>query len=190
MIATDKIRKERRLQKLNLEKLSTLTGLSTSYLSQVERGIVNPSLSALTKIAESLDISISSLFQQEPENEVERPPYTVINPDQRHKLIYPGSNVANEMLTPNLKQEFEFFLTSVAPGQGSRDEPYSHAGYECGLIIQGVMEFHIGDEKIILNPGQSICFDPNVPHYWKNAGDCDVQAVWVISPSPFSFNNS
>lgn len=188
MIAYEKIRQVRRSKKLSLEDLSALTGLSTSYLSQVERGIVNPSLSALDKIAESLDISISSLFQHESEEQVERPPYTVINPDQRHKLIYPGSNVANEMLTPTLRQEFEFFWTSIAPGQGSRDEPYSHVGYECGLVIQGVMEFHIGGDTIVLNPGQSICFDPKVPHYWKNIGDCDVDAVWVISPSPFSFN--
>jgi transcriptional regulator with XRE-family HTH domain len=87
MIASEKIRKIRRFQKLSLEELSVLTGLSTSYLSQVERGIVNPSLSALNKIAESLDISIASLLEQKSDNDVERIPYSVINPEQRHKLI-------------------------------------------------------------------------------------------------------
>lgn len=190
MIAFERIRQSRRLQKLSLENISERTGLSGSYLSQVERGIVNPSLSALGKLAEALDIPITSLLKQENESQPERSPYTVINPEQRHKLIYPGSNVANEMLTPTLNQEFEFFWTSIAPGQGSRDEPYDHVGYECGLIIQGTIEFYIGDDKIILKAGQSICFDPTVPHYWKNIGDCDVHAVWVISPSPFSFNRN
>ena len=188
MIAFEKIRQARRTQKLSLEELSSLTGLSSSYISQVERGIVSPSLSALSKMAESLDISISSLFPQKNGTQVENLPYSVINPDQRHKLIYPGSNVANEMLTPTLNQEFEFFWTTVAPGQGSRDSAYHHVGYECGLIIQGTVEFHIGDDTITLTAGQSICFDPNVPHFWKNIGDYDVHAVWVISPSPFSFN--
>lgn len=180
MIISEKIRQRRQERKMNLEDLSALSGFSPSYLSQIERGLVNPSLSALSKIAEALEISVASLLSEEVDRRVSRRPYTVISPDQRIKMIYPGSNVANEMLTPTMKKEFEFFLNSVPPGDGSRSEPYTHTGYECGLIIDGVIEFHIADEMITLTAGQSICFDPNIPHYWKNIGDCDVHAVWLV----------
>ncbi len=186
MIVAEKIRQARRAQKLTLDDLSTMTGLSRSYLSQVERGIVNPSLSALNKIADALEIPISSLFVNQGENPPDQHNFFVINPEERHKLIYPGSNIANEMLTPTLNREFEFFWTTIAPGQGSRNKPYSHSGYECGLIIQGEVEFHIGDEMVKLKAGQSICFNPMTQHYWRNVGEIDVHAVWVISPSPFS----
>lgn len=185
MIVSQKIRQTRQTKKLSLEDLSALSGLSPSYLSQVERSIVNPSLSALNKIAESLEISVSSLLSQESDHKFSHPAFTVISQDQRHKLIYPGSNVANEMLTPTMMKEFEFFWTSISPGEGSRDEPYSHPGYECGLVIEGVMEFYIGDDRVTLSAGQSICFDPNIPHYWKNIGECDVHAVWVVLPAQF-----
>lgn len=185
MIVYKRIRQTRQSKKLSLENLSTFSGLSPSYLSQVERGIVNPSLSALNKIAESLEISVSSLLSQESDHNLSHPAYSVISQNQRHKLIYPGSNVSNEMLTPTMMKEFEFFWTSISPGKGSRDEPYSHPGYECGLVIEGVMEFYIGDDRVTLNAGQSICFDPNIPHYWKNIGESDVHAVWVVLPAQF-----
>ncbi len=182
MITSKKIRQSRQEKKLSLEDLSALSGFSPSYLSQIERGLVNPSLSALSKIAESLNTSVASLLSEETERKVLRRPYTVIPSDQRIKMIYPGSNVANEMLTPTMMKEFEFFMNSVPPGEGSRNEPYTHAGYECGLIIDGVMEFHIAEETITLTAGQSISFDPNIPHYWRNIGDCDVHAVWLVLP--------
>jgi transcriptional regulator with XRE-family HTH domain len=185
MISLAKIREIRRTRKLTLDQLAERTGFSRSYLSQVERSVVNPSISALDKILEALDITISEIIGDNNREDAE-PNFVVVNPEERHKLIYPGSNVANEMLTPTLNNDFEFFWTHIPPGEGSRDSPYSHTGYECGLVIQGTMEFHIGEDVITLNPGQSICFDPNVPHYWRNIGDCDVHAVWVISPSSFS----
>jgi len=180
-----KIRQIRSTRKMTLEALSEATGFSRSYLSQIERSIVNPSLSALEKIADALNISISFLFENDLTNENRVSNYTVLDSDHRHKLVYPGSNIASEMLTPTLNKEFEFFWTTVKPGESSRNEPYNHSGYECGIIIQGTVEFHIGDEEVILTPGQSICFLPKVPHYWKNIGDCDVHAVWVITPSAF-----
>jgi len=189
LIDYKKIRLIRRSKKLSLGTLATLTDLSTSYLSQVERGLVNPSLSALGNIAEALGIKLTSLFMSESTEEKGEYNFSVIHPDKRHRLFYPGSSIANEMLTPKLNEEFEFFWTTIPAGGESRSEPYAHIGYECGVIIQGTVEFQIGNEVVVLQPGFSISFDSTIPHSWKNIGDCEVHAVWVITPSPFSNKN-
>jgi transcriptional regulator with XRE-family HTH domain len=58
----ERIRDERRRRRLTLEKLSQKTGLSKSFLSQVERGLAQPSVSSLKKIAFQFGISVVNLF--------------------------------------------------------------------------------------------------------------------------------
>lgn len=52
----------RKINKLTMVELSNLTGLSQSYISEVERNIKTPSLDALFKIAEALNTSVASLI--------------------------------------------------------------------------------------------------------------------------------
>ncbi|PMQ01457.1 MAG: XRE family transcriptional regulator [Dictyoglomus sp. NZ13-RE01] len=60
-----KIKKLRKERRMTLEELSKKTGLSLSYLSLIERGLKNPSLKALQKIADSFGISPVLLFSSE-----------------------------------------------------------------------------------------------------------------------------
>ncbi len=48
--------------KLSQEELAFRAGLDRSYISQIERGIANPSILAVAKIAESLGVALSELF--------------------------------------------------------------------------------------------------------------------------------
>lgn len=57
----DAIRDERRKRKLTLERLSEKTNLSKSFLSQVERGLTQPSISSLKKIAQEFAINVVDL---------------------------------------------------------------------------------------------------------------------------------
>jgi transcriptional regulator with XRE-family HTH domain len=187
LLGSHKLRDLRRSKKMTLGDLASATGFSSSYLSQIERQLVSPSLSALQKIADALEVSMSTFFAEPVKDTVAAPRHAVIDADKRLKLIYPGSNVVNQLLTPGLSSAFEFFWTTVRPGEGSRDVPYSHRGQECGIILKGTLEFHLGEDKFTLQAGQSIYFDPSVPHLWRNVGDEDVEAVWVVSPAGAEF---
>ena len=55
--------KKYRLQKgLTQERLSELCGISTDYLSEIERGVKTPSLKRFIAIAEALNISCDKFF--------------------------------------------------------------------------------------------------------------------------------
>ena len=73
---------------------------------------------------------------------------------------------------------------TIEPGQMTNDGQVTHAGVECGLVIEGRMHVEVGEEVYVLEPGDSIYFESSVPHRLRNAGDTPVKAVWVDHP-PF-----
>ena len=60
----DYIRRQRELQKLSMRQLATLVGISNPYLSQIERGLRDPSEKVLDAIARSLEVSAETLQAQ------------------------------------------------------------------------------------------------------------------------------
>lgn len=58
------IRAQRQMANLSLRQLSALTEVSNPYLSQVERGLHEPSVRVLKSIAEALNVSAETLFEQ------------------------------------------------------------------------------------------------------------------------------
>jgi transcriptional regulator with XRE-family HTH domain len=58
------IRAQRQLANLSLRQLSALTEVSNPYLSQVERGLHEPSVRVLRSIANALNVSSETLFER------------------------------------------------------------------------------------------------------------------------------
>jgi len=58
------IRSQRKLANLSLRQLAELTSLSNPYLSQVERGLHQPSVRALKSIADALNVSAETLLAE------------------------------------------------------------------------------------------------------------------------------
>ena len=58
------LRNQRLLAQLSLRSLAKLTNVSDSYLSQVERGLYEPSPEVLKSIAEALKIPINGLYER------------------------------------------------------------------------------------------------------------------------------
>jgi transcriptional regulator with XRE-family HTH domain len=58
------IRSQRRLANLSLRELAARTHVSNPYLSQIERGLHEPSVRVLKAIADALDLSAETLLSQ------------------------------------------------------------------------------------------------------------------------------
>jgi transcriptional regulator with XRE-family HTH domain len=58
------IRAQRQMANLSLRQLSALAKVSNPYLSQVERGLHEPSMRVLKSIADALNVSAGTLFEQ------------------------------------------------------------------------------------------------------------------------------
>lgn len=58
------IRSQRNLARLSLRDMAELTGVSNAYLSQIERGLHEPSVKVLTAVAKALNLSADALLAQ------------------------------------------------------------------------------------------------------------------------------
>jgi len=57
------IRRQRELQELSMRQLADLVGISNPYLSQIERGLREPSEKVLDAIAQNLQLSADALHE-------------------------------------------------------------------------------------------------------------------------------
>jgi transcriptional regulator with XRE-family HTH domain len=184
------IRSRRVAQKMSLAQVAEVAGVSTSFVSQVERGVANPTLSTLKSLVEAIGSSVGSLLEDDPSADGvaqvrSDTGIAVLRAGQRRRIVYPGSAIANELLSPSLQRKMEIIWVEAAPGASSGGHPHMHEGEECGIVISGQMHFKVGDTDCVLGPRDAIYFSSDIPHQWENVGDEPLVAIWIITPPTF-----
>lgn len=172
---------------LTLEDVATRSGCSLGSLSQLERGLGNPSFATLVKIAHALSVSVGRLVELE---QVAKPAVSpVVRRDQRRRLnphnAVPGDGTIYELLTPDLDRALEVIYLKVPPGSSTEATPFVHEGEEVGHILKGTQEVHVHGVTHTLEAGDSIFYPSTVPHWYRNAGEEAVEAIWIITPPTF-----
>ncbi len=155
--------------------------MTASYLSQIERSIIEPSLSALRKISACLETPLYVFLTDEVD------PYVLVKSNERKKLDLPDSSMTYEFLTPmvsdkntNLKMEIIYF--QLEPDSWSSDELLSHPADECIFIMQGEVDVFLFEKKYSMQKGDSIYIQPNVAHRLLNTGKEIAIGISSISP--------
>jgi transcriptional regulator with XRE-family HTH domain len=183
-----KIRQYRKSLQLTLAELASQCSISPSFLSQIERDQANPSVATLHNIADTFGLPLASFFEKPANANNKSPKETaakVVRADQRKTLIYPGSGIRNELLSPDLQRDIQMMRVIIPPGVGTGENPLVHEGEECGVVLQGQVEIWVGDETYILNPGDAIYQSSTIPHRSRNIGDDDVIIIVAITPPSF-----
>ena len=177
---SERVQRLRQQRGLSLEELAAASDVSASFLSQLERGIGNPSFLTLTKIARALSTPIGYLFGEEPSAA-----NGIVRRHKRKRLIPPNVDLVYELITPDLNRPFEVVSIEIAPGMAEPDSPFLHSGEECVLVLEGEVAFHLGDEMYRLGQGDSITFPGHVPHWANNPGKKNASLIVVIAPPAF-----
>lgn len=198
-----RIREERRKKNLTLEQFSQKTKLSKSFISQIERGLAQPSVSSLKKIAQQFGISVVNLFMNGTNNQnsfghlpiVEKnrgngmayaEDVKVVRAKRRKSLTLPGSKVSYDLLTPDLNRLLEVMYVRIGPNESSGDEPViDPPGEKFGLVLEGALEVRVRDEIYELQAGDSIYFPAHFPHAWRGLGKEPIEVIWVLTPPRF-----
>lgn len=182
------IRELRRERQLSTAALATRCGVSTSLISQVERGLTAPSLEVLWAIARALDVPIGLFFQADV-GVPEAPPTasretTVVRAESRKRLGLTPS-LTYQLLSPDLQHQIEFVWVEFGPGEQGPVEPFRHAGEEQMVVIRGEMHVYIDGVEYVLREGDAITFDSSVPHRSVNRGDVPAVVIAAITPPSF-----
>jgi transcriptional regulator with XRE-family HTH domain len=174
------IRKARKSSRMRLADLAEKARLSVSFLSQVERGIINPSINSLRRIALALDTTLSSFFDEPKPSEG-----PVVRKEDRKVLIKKDSGLTYQLLSPNHDRRIEFLLTRLEVGASSANSPMAHKGDEAALVLQGGCAFELGNDRYDLKEGDSIYITENTPHRFTNTSNVPLVIVSAISPPGF-----
>lgn len=102
----EKIAEVRKKQNLSIRDLAKLADVTPSLLSQIERGLANPSVNSLKSIASSLNVPLFTFFVSEVDKK-----NLIVRHDNRKKVILPGSKeVVYEILIPDSSGNLEFAI--------------------------------------------------------------------------------
>ena len=176
------IRTLRKEKGLSLRELSQLAGLSTGFLSMVERGRSSLALTSLNNVAKALDTDLADLFASERKVRVSHPLPHVSRAKEDGHLSIASSQRVYKVLSPRAPGlVFEPLLVTVEPNS-DLEEPYSHEGEEFAYVIEGELIFAVDSEEYRLGPGDSIHLLPTVPHAIRNDTEEPAKVLWVLTP--------
>jgi quercetin dioxygenase-like cupin family protein len=147
-------------------------------LSQIERGVVSPSIDTLCMVCRALDLDVADLFRRLSLAE----PVRVHHKGERLTMKQSGVSYEQLMTSQTARFPAEMFLIEIAESQGTAMSGGGHEGVEIGYVLGGEARLETGAASVELHEGDSVYFEAALPHRLINTGRGVFRAVWSISP--------
>ncbi|MCP4682227.1 MAG: helix-turn-helix domain-containing protein [Desulfobacterales bacterium] len=164
-----KLRKEK---DLTLKHLGNETGLSTSYISRVEKGEVMPPVAVLLQLSRALEIDSGVLLMEEKKQAGKQS----ADDYQKRTKDYTYENLTPEARHKHLKA-FKIFIDPESEHKGVS---YQHLGEEFVYVLKGKIEVTVGENKNILGPEQSLHFNSSIIHKLQNVSPEKAELLVVL----------
>ncbi len=171
-----KVMQYRQKNNLTLQELAKRTQLSNAVISQIERGIGNPTYSVLQAIAAEMGISVSNLVMDEIKNEdlVLRKENRRIMHDTGHDFVMYG------LLTENpAHNNMDMIYIRLAPHCDTTGGYWIHPEEECIYVMSGEVRMEFEEETICLHAGDTLRVLPGRKHLLHNDSDKDACLINV-----------
>lgn len=169
---------------LSLRELSLRTGLSVGMLSQIERNVTSPSLKTLTKLRIGLDVPLSALFEDDGEAPGPGATHSPVRKKSARPTLDIGEGVLKVLLSPASASNLQLMMLVIQPGGGTKDTVVGVPGEKAALVLKGTLEITVAEETHLLSEGDTIQFDAETPHSFRNPAGTEAQILWVIGQLP------
>lgn len=165
-IVAKNIKRLREKNKLSMDELSKLSGVSKSMLSQIVRGEGNPTISTLWKISNGMNVPFDALTVR-PES-----PYEIVKTSELQPLLEDGGKVKNYSIFPDDdNRRFAVYYLELDGGSYWESEPHLRGTTEFITIFKGNIEIETEDQRFSVATGESIRFKADRVHSYRNVGD-------------------
>ena len=172
-----RLRELRRARGVSLADVADGTGISPSFLSMVEKGKSDITISRLMRLVHWFGVSVADLVQ-----EPNTSPVQVVRADARRSLRLADERISIQMLTPDGQHAMMPVINVYDEGGGMAD-PTRHDGEEFVHVLEGRLELTVGgSDPIVLEPGDSAYYRSDVPHSFRNAGAGVARFFGVTTP--------
>ncbi|HEX9019327.1 MAG TPA: helix-turn-helix domain-containing protein [Anaerolineaceae bacterium] len=161
---------------ISMRALARRSGLSANALSMIERGLTSPSVSTLNKLAMALEVPITAFFRQEPVRE----PIVFRKASERSRVPFLRGMIEG-LGGESFVGRVDAFLLTLENGGSSGPHGMIHTGHELVFCMRGTLEYEVGDQRFLMEPGDSLIFAAQLIHRWRNVGNSVVNAIIIIS---------
>ncbi|OZM79220.1 helix-turn-helix domain-containing protein [Pseudonocardia sp. MH-G8] len=161
-----RLRSLRRNRGITLADLSVTTGISESTLSRLESGRRRANLELLLPLARAYGVPLDDLVGAPPTGD----PRVHLRPVHRNGRTFiplsrrAGGVQAYKMLIPGRREPVE-------------PDPQAHEGYEWLYVLDGRLRMVLGEQELVLTPGEAAEFDTHLPHWFDAAGGAPVELL-------------
>lgn len=174
------LRSVRTARGLRLSDLAKESGLSASFLSQVEQGQSDISVGRLIRIAQALHVRLTDLVELPPP-----PSRPLVRADDRVSVPNPTEGLAIELLAASLADGHQYALSTLGPHITAEARTYRIPGQAYFVYIvsgRSVIEFTTGDPAT-LEAGDSISFKSEDYRRMTNLEDEPTILIWISVPA-------
>lgn len=172
----------RRNRKMTIREFSKYSGISTSLISQIERGQANPSLEILTILSKALNVPLYSLFLEDVELE------SLISRKKDRKTIYfkNDDQCLYDVLTPDfIKTHIEMLMMDLYPNSATTKKYFVHQNKEeLAVLMNGSVFVELDNIEFELYEGDLVRIPPNIKHRFINKSmDLVATVLFVLTPA-------
>jgi len=178
------IRELRTKDHLTISELAAQAGISRGMLSKIETGQASTSLDTLSRIAQSLGVSLAHLFRN----------YDM--PEGGAQLVKNGAGM--EVVRRGTRRGHTYHLLAYDRGPKRSFEPFlitmddasevfpsfEHPGTEFIYMLKGKIEYRHGQQTYTLEPGDALTFRGDVPHGPERLLDLPIYFLSIIVYGP------
>ncbi len=176
-VISRRVRTLRKAKGWTLDQLASLSGVSRSMLSQIERGVANPTLGVTHKIAQALGLSLGQLV----ENSARRPTIDVIRANDRSHLFRDDQHARIRTLSPlPLEKDVEFYEVRLPARETLGSAPHFKGTREFLTVESGRVQVVSVDESVELSAGDSAHYRADIQHAIENVVDDEALVFLVV----------
>lgn len=175
----DRIRKRREYLNIHTNDLANTIGVSTSFISQIERDKASPSILTLKKIANYLNTTVGALIG---ENETLFA-HPLLKAHER-KFVKKNDNGTSLYLLSHHdpKKGMETFMVHFDKGSDSSQILTSnHPRQEFCYVLKGHLKVVLNTSEYTLEEGDGFYFHSGYHHLFTNTGEGIAQLLWVVN---------
>ncbi len=170
---------------LTIAQVSEKAGVSRGMLSKIETGSTMAGMDTLARIARALGVGMSALFSR----------YDATAATAQHVKSGAGMEVVRRgtksghtyhllAYDQGPVKVFEPFLISIED-DSQRYPSFQHPGVEFIYMLEGVIEYRCGQQTYVLEPGDSLSFQGDIPHGPEQLTRCPIKFLSItIYPRP------
>ncbi len=175
-----RLRRIRQSRRRTLRDVAGAARVSESFLSQLERGVVQASVASLQRIAQALQLEVHELFGPRPDASPR-----VTRMAGSESLAF-GDRATKWLLTPTPMYALEVVLCELAEGGSTGDEPYTHGdSEELCIVLEGQVELEVDGEHVVLEAGDTARYRSAQPHGARNLGPGRARVLYAVTPPTY-----